>query len=112
MATFYNIVHKTDKAFAPFHASTYEYACKLFTAIHAGNPDLSGQLEIVTVTPDAPKPTKPALDRPWNCTNETTEVLSSFAPSKPRPFVPRVLEPYSNVSSSTQSLISRILSRE
>jgi hypothetical protein len=111
MATFYNIVHKTDKAFESFHASSYEYATRLFVSILEARPDLSGHLEIVTVTPDAPKPTKPALDRPWNCTNETTEVLSSFAPSKPRPFVPRPLEPYSNVSSSTQSLISRILER-
>ena len=67
MATFYNIVHKTDKAFAPFHASTYEYACKLFTAIHAGNPRLSGQLEIVSVTPHEPTSYKPPKDRPWNC---------------------------------------------
>ena len=67
MATFYNIVHKTDKAFAPFHASTYEYACKLFTAIHAGNPNLSGQLEIVSVQPSEPKPYPPVQDRPWNC---------------------------------------------
>jgi hypothetical protein len=69
MATFYNIIHKTDKAFAPFHASTYEYACKLFTAIHAGNPDLSGHLEIVTITPDPPKSLKPPPERPWNCSN-------------------------------------------
>jgi len=67
MATFYNIVHKTDKAFAPFHASTYEYACKLFTAIHAGNPNLSGQLEIVSVQPSEPKTYPPVPDRPWNC---------------------------------------------
>jgi len=67
MATFYNIIHKTDKAFAPFHASTYEYACKLFAAIHAGNPELSGKLEIITVTPGEPGPYTPAPDRPWHC---------------------------------------------
>lgn len=67
MATFYNIVHKTDKTFAPFHASSHEYALKLFMTIHAARPDLSGQLEIVTVTPDEPKTYKPAPDRPWNC---------------------------------------------
>jgi len=67
MATFYNIVHKTDKTFESFHASTYEYACKLFTAIHAGNPNLSGQLEIVSVQPSEPKTYPPVPDRPWNC---------------------------------------------
>lgn len=67
MATFYNIVHKTDKAFAPWHASTYEYACKLFMCIHDKRPDLSGQLEIVSVQPPEPKPYPPVPDRPWNC---------------------------------------------
>jgi len=60
MATFYNIVHKTDKAFAPWHASTYEYACKLFMCIHDKRPDLSGQ-------PSEPKTYPPVPDRPWNC---------------------------------------------
>jgi hypothetical protein len=69
MATFYNIIHKTDRAFQPFHASTYEYATKLFTAINAGNPHLSGKLEIVPITPGAPKPFTPAPDRPWHCSN-------------------------------------------
>ena len=67
MATFYNIVHKTDKAFAPWHASTYEYACKLFMCILDKKPELSGQLEIVSVQPPEPKPYPPVPDRPWNC---------------------------------------------
>jgi hypothetical protein len=67
MATFYNIIHKTDKSFEPFHASTYAYVCQLFMAIQDSRPELSGHLEIVAVTPDDPKAYKPAPERPWNC---------------------------------------------
>jgi hypothetical protein len=48
MASFFNIVHKTDKSYAPFHASTYEYATRLFTAILDKNPELADHLEIDT----------------------------------------------------------------
>jgi hypothetical protein len=67
MASFFNIVHKTDKRFAPFHASTHEYATRLFYGILSNKPELAGLLEIVEITPEEPKTAKPALDRPWNC---------------------------------------------
>jgi len=67
MASFYNIVHKTDKSFAPFHASTHEYATRLFMAIHEKRPELVGHLEIVEIAPEEPKTAKPAPERPWNC---------------------------------------------
>jgi hypothetical protein len=67
MASFYNIVHKTDKSFAPFHASTYAYVCQLFMAIQDIRPELSGHLEIVAVTSEEPKTSKTAPDRPWYC---------------------------------------------
>jgi len=49
----FNIVHKTDKTFAPFHASTREYATRLFYGILANKPELVGHLEIVE-TPRLP----------------------------------------------------------
>jgi len=67
MASFFNIVHKTDKAFAPFHASTREYATRLFMAIHEKRPELAGHLEIVEIIPQESKTAKAPLDRPWNC---------------------------------------------
>jgi hypothetical protein len=67
MASFFNIVHKTDKSYAPFHASTREYATRLLYGILANKPELAGHLEIVEITPEEPKTSKPAPDRPWYC---------------------------------------------
>jgi hypothetical protein len=67
MDSFFNIVHKTDKSYAPFHASTREYATRLFYGILANKPELVGHLEIVEITPEEPKTAKPAPERPWNC---------------------------------------------
>jgi hypothetical protein len=60
MASFFNIVHKTDKSYAPFHASTHEYATRLFYGILANKPELVGHLEIVE-TPRLPRPRPTAL---------------------------------------------------
>ena len=35
--------------------------------IHDKKPELSGQLEIVSVQPPEPKSCPPVPDRPWNC---------------------------------------------
>jgi hypothetical protein len=67
MASFFNIVHKTDKIYAPFHASTREYANRLFYGILINKPELVGHLEIVEITPEEPKTAKPAPERPWYC---------------------------------------------
>jgi hypothetical protein len=67
MASFFNIVHKTDKSYAPFHASTREYATRLFDGILANKPELVGHLEIVEIAPEEPKTSKTAPDRPWYC---------------------------------------------
>ena len=65
----YYIQHTSDSTFAPWYASTYEYASRLFMSIHESRPELSGKLEIVEVIPDEMKPYKPAPPRPWCCSN-------------------------------------------
>jgi len=47
---YYNIVHKTDPHYQPWHASTFEYAQRLLKLILETHPELQDKLEIWTLT--------------------------------------------------------------
>ena len=49
----YNIVHKTDLAYQPWHASTSDYAERLLAEITKTHPELIDKLHIIENEPAA-----------------------------------------------------------